>query len=67
LLRLLGAEQDVTSLGGLYLRIAFLCSPFMFLNFISAAALRGAGDTRNPMRIGIIMNSFNIFFGYSLI
>src|SRR3989304_5368525 len=46
-----GAESDVVSLGGAYLRIISLVVFFQFIGFLGSAALRGAGDTVTPLWI----------------
>lgn len=57
----LGAEPAVLALGGSYFRI--LISGFLFqaLNFSLTAALRGAGETKVPMKVNIFANLLNVF------
>jgi putative MATE family efflux protein len=64
---LMGAEPEVKRLGGTYLRTIFLSSIFSFLAFVSESGLRGAGDTRTPMKIDLTINGVNIFLDYLLI
>lgn len=66
-LGLFGAEPGVEALGTAYVQIVFLGTPFMFIEFLSAAALRGTGDMKTPLSIGILNNVINIFVGYILI
>lgn len=57
----LGAEQAVITVGASYYKI--LLSGFMFqaLNFSLTAALRGAGETKVPMKFNVIANLLNVF------
>ncbi len=64
---LMGAERDVVSLGGTYLRVVFLASFFVFTAFVSESGLRGAGDTRTPMKIDLLINAVNVVLNYLLI
>ncbi len=57
----------VKSYGVSYLKIVSLGQFFMFITFASAAALRGAGDTRTPMLITGAANILNIIGNYFLI
>jgi len=60
LLRVFGAEAKVVELGTDYLSIMFLGSSTMFLLFLGAAILRGAGDTLTPMLILMLSTLINI-------
>ena len=51
----------------LYYNIIVYGTPFMFLSFSSAAALRGAGNTMTPMIVTGIVNVINIILNYVLI
>ncbi len=64
---IMGAELDVVSLGGTYLRVIFLSSLFVFVAFVSESGLRGAGDTRTPMKIDLVVSAANIVLNYLLI
>ena len=66
-LLLIGASQEVAELGGTYIRIVFLGTPCIFLIFNSEGALRGAGDTKTPMKVGAVMNLINVVLNYVLI
>ena len=59
-LKLLGIEADVLKAGTLYFRIVGIPSIFMSLMFVISAILRGAGDTRSPMkvRIGLLLKKY---------
>lgn len=50
-----------------YVAIIFLSVPFLFVIFISNAALRAAGDTRTPLIIGALENVVNFGINYTLI
>lgn len=66
-LLLMGAEKDVVSQGARYFRWKGLSLFFEFVTMTFAAALRGAGDTRLPMYVGITVNLLNITGNYLLI
>ncbi|MFW5961613.1 MAG: MATE family efflux transporter [bacterium] len=57
----------VKSFGSTYLKYIAIGQVFMFISFASAAALRGAGDTKTPMYITGIANLLNIIGNYILI
>lgn len=66
-LLLIGASHEVAELGSTYIRIVFLSTPCIFLIFNSEGALRGAGDTKTPMKVGATMNLINVVLNYALI
>lgn len=66
-LLLIGATEEVAALGGTYIRIVFLSTPCIFMIFTSEGALRGAGDTKTPMKVGATMNLINVILNYILI
>ncbi|WP_404359664.1 MATE family efflux transporter (plasmid) [Cytobacillus firmus] len=67
LLKLMGIESNVLEAGTLYFRIVGIPSIFMSLMFVLSAILRGAGDTKTPMKISIIINIVNAVLDYVLI
>ncbi len=67
LFNVLGAENKVVVLGIPYIRIIFLGLIFMLPNFIINSILQGAGDTRTPLKIMLLINIINIVFNYFLI
>ena len=67
IVRLLGAESTVVTLGGSYLRITFLFSGFLIASFVLGAGLRGVGDSRKPMMAAMLINVVNISLDYVLI
>ncbi|MFQ5918906.1 MAG: MATE family efflux transporter [Thermoplasmata archaeon] len=64
---LFGAEPEVVAAGGTYIRTVFLAAPFLFVMFISIAALRGAGDTVTPLLVGLLVNVSNVVLNFHLI
>jgi len=59
-LHLLGASQDVTLLGGSYLRISLLTAFTVFVLFVANAALQGAGEAATTMKIMAFSNLVNL-------
>lgn len=66
-LLLIGASPEVADIGSTYIRIVFLTTPCIFVIFTSQGALRGAGDTKTPMKVGGAMNLMNVILNYVLI
>jgi putative MATE family efflux protein len=66
-LELLGAAPDVAELGTSYLRIVSSIFFFSTLMFIGNACLRGAGDTRTPLYIMLVVNGLNIVVSWTAI
>ncbi|ADO77469.1 MATE family efflux transporter [Halanaerobium praevalens] len=67
LLIFMGGEAEVIKLGTGYLRMISPGFIFMVLAFIVTAALRGAGETKTPMKVNILVNILNIFGNYLFI
>ncbi|MDV3103546.1 MATE family efflux transporter [Thermococcus waiotapuensis] len=67
MLRIMGAEGELLNLAYSYLRVIFLFYPVQFVGFAMFSALRGAGDTRTPMKLDVAMNVINAAFDYLLI
>jgi putative MATE family efflux protein len=64
---LLGVEGDVADLGGACLA-ALLCFNVPFaVELALSMALRGAGDVRTPLWIGIFANAINVVLCYALV
>lgn len=63
---LLGLSGEAKGLMVLYLRILALCAPAMTVLESCTACLRGAGDTRRPLLIMIVVNLLNIVISWSL-
>ncbi len=67
ILRIMGAKPDVVELGYDYIKVVFAFYPIRFVGFTAYSALRGAGDTKTPMKLGIFMNIINAVLDYLLI
>jgi MATE family multidrug resistance protein len=65
--RLLGAEEEVVELGASYLRVVSSIFFFSTLMFIGNASLRGAGDTRTPLFVMLVVNVVNIAVAWTAI
>lgn len=64
---LLGVEGEVADLGGACLA-ALLCFNVPFAVEIALSmALRGAGDVRTPLVVGIVANALNVVLCYALV
>ncbi len=59
-LALLGAPQDVIGPGTDYLQLVSTILLFSTLMFIGNASLRGAGDTRTPLFVMLVVNVINV-------
>jgi len=66
-LRLMGAEPDVISVGVRYFWWKGLSLVFEYVTMTFAAGLRGSGNTKLPMYVGIVINSLNLVGNYLLI
>lgn len=67
LLRIMGASEEVLAHGLRYAQIIFLSFGFTNISVALAAILRGAGDTRTPMKINVLANVLVVVLGYPLI
>lgn len=54
LVSLFSTEAAIVALGAKCLLVAAIAQPFMAISDSLAAALRGAGDTRTPMRVALV-------------
>ena len=54
LIGLFGAAPDVTAAATTYLRVTAATSIALFLSFVCGAVLRGAGDSRTPLKAAIL-------------
>lgn len=61
------AEQYVIDNSLVYFTITLPTYPLIAVTSIACGVLRGAGDTRTPMKVTIIMNILNIILSYVLI
>lgn len=66
-IRSFGVAPEVALIGAGYLRITMISLPAFLLVFGASAVLRGAGDTKTPLRIAIAANVINAGLAYSLI
>ena len=66
-LGVMGAESDVLPLGITFMQAGAAAMLFQSVSFAGNAALRGAGDTRTPMVIALIVNLLNVVLAYVLI
>jgi putative MATE family efflux protein len=64
---LLGAQDEVIVLSRDYLRIVSSILFFSTLMFIGNASLRGAGDTRTPLYVMLVVNALNIVVAWTAI
>jgi len=62
-----GAAPDVVLYGAEYLRTVGSTLTLMVILLAGTAALRGAGDTRSPLYIMLMVNAINIVVAYCLI
>ncbi len=63
----MGAEPDVLAEGTRYFQIIMMTLSFNTLSMSLTSALRGAGDTRTPMRVNMVANILVVVLGYPLI
>jgi len=59
-LAVLGATAEVVEAGALYLRLILSTSLLSFPLMVANSIMRGAGDTRTPMWITLVMNGWNV-------
>jgi putative MATE family efflux protein len=67
MLRIMGAEPAALNQGVDYMQAAALGIPFYSVLFASNACLQGAGDTRTPMLIMLVVNLINGILSWALI
>ena len=67
LMRIMGAEPEALDKGVEYMQAAAFGLPFYTFLYASTACLQGAGDTRTPMLIMIVVNLVNGVVDYLLI
>ncbi len=67
LMELLGASERVVALAGEYLKPIFWFITVGFITNTFYGAFNGAGDTKTPMKVAILMNLVNISSAYLLI
>lgn len=67
MLRALGGAPDVAAAGRLYLLAVGTTMPLTALLYVGNAAVRGAGDTRTPMRTMAVVNLVNAALSWTLV
>jgi putative MATE family efflux protein len=67
LVLLYDAAGDLLQAGTLYLRIVVWGVPFMSVMQVTSAIMRGAGNTRVPMLVAMVINIINVGLSYVLI
>ncbi|UCD85365.1 MAG: MATE family efflux transporter [Deltaproteobacteria bacterium] len=67
ILALFRLEPEVTELGTPYVQIIMAAVIFLSVGIIFASGLQGAGDTRTPLYISIVINILNVGANYVLI
>jgi len=55
-----GVEPQVVELGAGFVRLVMLSIPASAVIFVVASGLRGAGDTRTPLVVGLTVNALNV-------
>lgn len=67
MLRILQAEPEVLKEGVPYAQIMLLSLSFTVVSMSMSAVLRGAGDTKTPMKINVLSNVLVVVLGFPLI
>jgi len=60
-------DEDVRDLAGQYFLILYLPMLFRTASTIFGTVLRAAGDTKSPMKIGVVVNLVNVVLNFLLI
>ena len=63
----LRVEPDVAANATEYLRITSACSVAILFSYLCGAVLRGAGDSRTPLKAAVLANAVNVVVAYVLI
>ncbi len=66
-MRLFGAAPEVAPLGKNFLQINAFSMPLAGVMFVLNAVLRGAGDTKTPLLIMVLVNGLNIIISWLLV
>lgn len=67
LMSIVGAEERVISSALPYFQSVAIPSVFLALMLVLSSALRGAGDTKTPMKVTLVINILNVVLDYILI
>ena len=63
----MGAEEEIIATSIRYLRIVLVGIPFAFFTIVFNGILRGAGDTKTPMKLNMMTNVINVVGNFFLI
>ncbi len=63
----MGAEESIHASAAAYIRISALGMPFQCCQMVFFGILRGAGDTRTPMKLNVLVNITNVAGNFLLI
>lgn len=66
-MRLFGANDEIAPLATRYLQISSFGMPLTGVTFLLNAALRGAGDTKTPLLVMLLVNGINILVSWLLV
>ncbi len=66
-LKLLGVTDEVLRYAMDYMQVFFLAIPFFLLHFMARSIFQGAGDTKTPLYIDILMNVVNVLGNFVFI
>jgi putative MATE family efflux protein len=67
ILRLLGASDEVASIGADYLRPLMIGTPFFYLTLLYTGIMRGVGNTKIPFVCAVVANVINTILNYGLV
>jgi putative MATE family efflux protein len=67
ILRVLGASDDVASIGADYLRPLMIGTPFFYLTLLYTGIFRGVGNTKIPFVCALVANVINTILNYGLV
>ncbi len=67
LVRAFGVDESVVALGAPFVRVIMLAVPPEAVLFVIGSALRGSGDTRTPLVVGVLVNVVNVIGNWVLI
>jgi putative MATE family efflux protein len=67
IIALFGVEPDVAAAATSYMQVTAATSVALLLSFVCGAVLRGAGDSKTPLKAAVLANGVNIVAAYVLI
>lgn len=62
-----GGSEEAIGIAVDYLKVIFISSPFLLLNFIQSRLMQGAGDTFTPLLMTMVLIVLNVCFNYAFI